>query len=80
MSLKEKAKKAYSDLAELHENRSGYAPETQSYFLSDVLSDLADAARAEGCEVVVPEEPSSLQAINVVTDVLNWARESDDLF
>lgn len=80
MSLKEKAKKAYSELADLHENRSGYAPETQSYFLSDVLTDLADAARAEGCEVVVPDDPTSLQAINVVTEVLDWVRDADELF
>lgn len=80
MSLKEKATKAYSELAGLHDNRSGYTPETQSYFVSDVLSDLADAAREEGCEIVVPDAPSSMQAINVVTEVLDWLRETDDLF
>lgn len=80
MSLKEKATKAYGELAELHENRSGYAPETRSYFLSDVLSDLADAARAEGCDIVVPDEPSSLQAINLVTEILEQIRDSEELF
>lgn len=78
MDLKDKAKAAYDELSGFHENRSGYTPETQSYFLSDVLSDLADVAREEGCDIVVPENPSSLQAINVVTELLDWARKADD--
>lgn len=78
MDLQEKASTAYQQLSDFHDNRGGYTPETQSYFLSDVLSDLADAAREEGCDVDVPDNPSSLQAINVVNDILEWARTSDD--
>ena len=78
MELKHKATNAYRQLAEFHENRGGYTPETQSYFLSDVLSDLADAAKTEGCQVVVPENPSSIQAINVVNEILEWARDANN--
>lgn len=78
MKLKERASSAYQQLAEFHENRDGYTRETQSYFLTDVLTDLVEAARIEGCEIDAPENPSSMQAINVVNDILDWARKSDD--
>lgn len=78
MNLKERASTAYQQLAEFHDNRDGYTPETQCYFLTDVLTDLVEAAKMEGCEINVPDNPSSMQAINVVNDVLDWARKSDD--
>ena len=78
MNLKERASNAYNQLSEFHDNRDGYTPETQRYILSDVLTDLIEAAKIEGCDINVPENPSSLQAINVVNDILDWARKSDD--
>jgi len=78
MNLKERASSAYQQLTEFHENRDGYTPETQCYFLSDVLTDLVEAAKIEGCDLDVPDDPSPMQAINVVNEVLDWARKSDD--
>ena len=78
MELKHAAKTAYQQLTDFHDNRDGYTPETQSYFLSDVLNDLADAAASEGCKLDVPDDPTSIQAINLAIWVLDWLRDSED--
>ena len=75
MDLKSKAQLTYDKLREIRDGGDAVLPAGDvSTYLRDVLTDLADAARLQGYNVELPEDPSCLQALNVVTEVLDWVR------
>lgn len=79
MDLKNKAQLTYDKLCEMRDGVEAVPAGEQSTYLTDILTDLADAARRQGCTVELPNDPSCVQALNVVTSVLDWVRaEAED--
>ena len=79
MNLKEKAQLTYNKLRDFERGSESLPREDQGIYLGEVLSDLADAAERDGCMVDIPHNPTCLQALNVVTQILDWVREDSDL-
>lgn len=80
MNLSDRCQQAYKRIQEWRDlGVEAFDPHTDRMYLHDLVQDLQDAARKEGCVTASIDDPTVDQALNVVAEILGWSQQTQSV-